>query len=119
MRKRFSFALLFLLSVSFACGQEKKGELELLDFPMFIEVGGGFTSHQNGITSISPYLTVGYETMSRLPVIYVLEGILALKKHDDHKYNWFNGMGGACRSACFISASVTKLRKRIKMKVLN
>jgi len=39
MRKRFSFALLFLLSVSFACGQEKKGELELLDFPMFIDGG--------------------------------------------------------------------------------
>jgi len=94
MRKRFLFALLFLLSVSFACGQEKKGDPELLNFPMFIEVGGGFTPRQNGITSISPYLTVGYEAVPRLSVIYVLEGTLALKKHDDHKYSWANGMGG-------------------------
>jgi len=94
MNRFKTLVILFFLPICFAFGQEKEEQPRLMEYPLFFEYGVGYMPRQNGVTSYTPTIKVGYEVVKRLSAFYVFDGGLALKKHDGHRYGWSKSMGG-------------------------
>lgn len=87
--------LMFLfLPVCLVHGQIQKTDSLHCRHHTIWEFGVGYMPRQDGKKSFVPNFKIGIEVFKRLSVYYVLDGTLALKKHDGHRYGWSKSMGG-------------------------